>query len=335
MSNQAIPPAETDRATAPMPEETGQERYRLSLLGPFRLIDAAGREIAIASKKNRLLLAMLGCAPGMGRGREILATALWSEYGDEQAKSSLRQAMAVLRKELGERGYNILTSLDSKVSLNPDALTVDVDEFTHAAGSPDAAGLRIAVSLWQGEFLQGTAAAEESLEAWLRERREQFRSLYSRALDSLIPLAAVAERVEFAQQLVRLDDLREASHRRLMEAYGANGERALALRHYDKLRSISVTRLAWSRQQRPKICEAGSPREVTAVVPARRTKTRCDLQHRRHCRPRQRQRPRLNRQPWGRHLRGRRLPFFLSPTGAMIPRKISSAMRCQRISLPN
>lgn len=265
MSDQAIPPAETDGTTALMPDENGQERYRLSLLGPFKLIDPAGREIAIASKKNRLLLAMLTCAPGKCLGREVLATVLWSEHGDEQAKSSLRQAMAVLRKELGEPGYNILTSLDSKVLLNREALTVDIDEFTHTAGSPDAAGLRIAVSLWKGEFLQGTLAAEEALEAWLRERREQLRALYLRALDNLVPLAAVGERVELAQQLVRLDDLREASHRRLMEAYAANGERASAVRHYDKLRrflsqEIGVEPAAETDDLRSRIAAGGNGR---------------------------------------------------------------------------
>ena len=33
--------------------------FTLALLGPFSLADAHGQEIAIASKKNRLLLAML------------------------------------------------------------------------------------------------------------------------------------------------------------------------------------------------------------------------------------------------------------------------------------
>src|SRR5262245_14173022 len=76
---------------------------RLMLLGPFILCDAEGREIGISSKKNRLLLALLALAPAHSLSRDVLAGLLWSEHSEEQARNSIRQAIAVLRKELGER----------------------------------------------------------------------------------------------------------------------------------------------------------------------------------------------------------------------------------------
>ena len=48
----------------------------------------------------------------------------------------------------------------------------------------------------------------------------------------------VAARIDMARRLVQADNLRETSHRHLMEAYYAAGERSQALRHYDKVRKL-------------------------------------------------------------------------------------------------
>ena len=74
---------------------------RLSIFGRFRAADALGNEIPIKSKKARALLAYLALPPGKERSREEVMALLWSERGDEQARSSLRQALSGLRKELG------------------------------------------------------------------------------------------------------------------------------------------------------------------------------------------------------------------------------------------
>src|SRR5262245_44121532 len=117
---------------------TSSGRFRLSLLGPFLLVDAGGREIAVASQKNRLLLAMLATAPAKSISREVLAGALWGDHSEDQAKNSLRQALAVLRKELSGREDDLFSSLDATVSLNPSCVEFDTDEFRRAADSPDA-----------------------------------------------------------------------------------------------------------------------------------------------------------------------------------------------------
>src|SRR4029079_12770632 len=82
------------------PEEPASGAFGLCLLGPFLLTGPGGEAIEIGSKKNRLLLAMLACAPGRSMSRDALAGVLWAGHSDEQAKNSLRQALAVLRKEL-------------------------------------------------------------------------------------------------------------------------------------------------------------------------------------------------------------------------------------------
>jgi DNA-binding SARP family transcriptional activator len=64
--------------------------------------------IAISAKKNRALLAVLALSPGMTATRERLAGLLWGDRPDEQARSSLRQSLAALRKELGDADEALL-----------------------------------------------------------------------------------------------------------------------------------------------------------------------------------------------------------------------------------
>ena len=225
-------------ASAPVEANYPALRFRLSLLGPFSLADANGHEIVIASKKNRLMLAMLALSRGKSLGREVLAGALWGDHTDEQAKNSLRQALAILRKELAKREDEVFSSLDTMVSLNPQSVEIDTDEFKHALQKPDAENLQRVVGLWRGPFLADINPGEEHLDSWLAEQRQAFTTLYMRALDCLVPLASGHEQIELAQRLINVDNLREASHRRLMEAYLAQGERALALRHYEKTRKL-------------------------------------------------------------------------------------------------
>ena len=74
---------------------------RLHLLGGFRLTTGQGHAIEVAAKKNRALLAILALAPRRETTRDRLTGLLWSDRGEEQARSSLRQALVALRKDLG------------------------------------------------------------------------------------------------------------------------------------------------------------------------------------------------------------------------------------------
>src|SRR5262245_26515762 len=86
---------------------------RLMLLGQFMLCDADGREIGISSKKSRLLLALLALAPTLSLSRDVLAGLLWAEHSEEQARNSIRQAIAVLRRELGGHADDVFASFDT------------------------------------------------------------------------------------------------------------------------------------------------------------------------------------------------------------------------------
>lgn len=219
------------------PEERASRTFELCALGPFSLTGPGGHPIEISSKKNRLLLAMVASAPRRSMSRDALAGVLWSAHGDEQARNSLRQALAVLRKELdGHEAF--FDTLDGAVTLHSDHVAFDGDRFIEDAEVATRASLERAIALWRGPFLMDVSAIEPEIEQWLSERREYFLSRYIGAMDRLVPLLDGVARINMAHRLVQADTLREGSHRQLMEAFLASGEKAQALRHYESVRKL-------------------------------------------------------------------------------------------------
>jgi len=125
---------------------------RLRLFGRFRAEDALGNEIAIKSRKARALLAYLALPPGKPRSREQLATLLWSDRGDEQARGSLRQALSGLRRDLGDGLAEALRIGDDVVSLDPERVLVE----SRSSGD---------------ELLEGLPISDPAFEEWLRDER--------------------------------------------------------------------------------------------------------------------------------------------------------------------
>src|SRR5262252_168274 len=77
-------------------------RLRVRLLGGFELSGADGSDLTPPRKMLRALVALLALAPSAGWSREQLTALLWGGRDDEQARGSLRQALAELRRFIGE-----------------------------------------------------------------------------------------------------------------------------------------------------------------------------------------------------------------------------------------
>jgi TolB-like protein/Tfp pilus assembly protein PilF len=123
---------------------------RLTLFGGFRAAGADGSERAIKSKKAKGLLAYLALSPRLSRSREELMALLWSERGEAQARASLRQALAGLRRDLGEDAGALIVTNDA-VALDPDKVAVEP-----AGGDELLAGLHI---------------HDPAFDEWLRDER--------------------------------------------------------------------------------------------------------------------------------------------------------------------
>ena len=132
-----------------------------------------GSPIEIASKKNRALLAVLALSPDFHATRDRLAGLLWGDRGDAQARDSLRQAVAVLRKELGELEPSILNSRGDLIELRPEAIKIDAMEFLASSGDEGIDALRRTASIYRGELLADLTLREGAFEDWLAGERRK------------------------------------------------------------------------------------------------------------------------------------------------------------------
>ena len=73
---------------------------KLTLLGGFQAQLHGGAALVLPAKKTQALLAYLAIPLGQAHSREKLATLLWGDMQDAQARGNLRHALSRLRKSL-------------------------------------------------------------------------------------------------------------------------------------------------------------------------------------------------------------------------------------------
>ncbi len=206
----------------------------LTLLGGCRGAFASGAPLVLRQRKPRALLAYLALSPGAPHPRERLATLLWDDVPDAQARQNLRQAIRVLRGGLA-RAPAVLVVGPEALALDPCHVKVDVWEVERLAARQDGASLRTLLTLCGGELLQGLAVDSAPFVAWLGTERERLRVVVSSALGRLLRLESRThpERAALvAGRLLALDPCDEAAHRALMQLEARQGRASGVRRQY-------------------------------------------------------------------------------------------------------
>src|SRR5262245_13790772 len=101
-------------------------RLTLALLGGFRA-RLASAPLTLPTRKTQALLAFLSLAPGRAYPRDKLASMLWGDVPEAQARRSLRQSLFALKKATAE--LPVLVTNGDTVGLKTDAVDVDVAEL--------------------------------------------------------------------------------------------------------------------------------------------------------------------------------------------------------------
>ena len=182
----------------------------MRLLGPFEIRGVAGQQLSISAKKNRALLAALALAPSQSLPRERMTGLLWSDRGDAQARSSLRQALLGLRADLAGSEVAALHIDDDRASINLAHVGVDALEFRRLAALDDVVALRRANSLYRGELLADTFVQDPAFQEWLGAERQRLADLASSVIERLCAYESGATRIDLAKRLVAIDQLRES-----------------------------------------------------------------------------------------------------------------------------
>jgi DNA-binding SARP family transcriptional activator len=242
------------------------------LFGGFQATVDTGPSLELRARKAHALLAYLALPPGRPHDRDALASLLWGDEPQAQARHRLRQALFVLRQRLGPLERVLRTDGDA-IAVDPAAVDVDAVRFERLvdAGTPDA--LREAADLYRGDLLEGLTVQAPAFEEWLLGERERLRELAVQALASLLAQQRAARDLEGAIQsavhLLALDPLQETVHRVLMRLYAEVGRRGAALRQYQICRDIVRRELGADPEAETKELHAELVRE-RAILPAAR-----------------------------------------------------------------
>ena len=208
---------------------------RVHLFGRLRL-ERGTEPIRLSTRKAELLLAYLVLNPGF-HSRERTAALFWGDSPDESARASLRNALALLRRQVDP---DMLVADRQTVELRADfPLWVDALQFRSEAKrfleSPSPDQNRVALDLYTDDLLVDFYAD------WVLVERRDFRALY---LDTLLELTqqmrsqteyGAAKR--FASLALHHDRANERAHQHLMFCHLALGNRAAALRQFESCRT--------------------------------------------------------------------------------------------------
>ncbi|HLE27209.1 MAG TPA: AAA family ATPase [Anaerolineales bacterium] len=206
---------------------------RIHLFGNLRVLHDGVAVKFAAPPKTVPLWAYLLLHRGDPIPRQVLAYTLWPDDSESDAKANLRRHLHQLQRALppAPSGRPWVLSSTETMQWNPTAdHWLDVADFERLCASE--ATWSDAVSLYTGDLL------ETVYEDWMFYERERLRDLYFAALTSLV-LQHRAQRdyptaIHFAQQLLGRDPLREDAMRQLMALRYEAGDRAGALKDYER-----------------------------------------------------------------------------------------------------
>ncbi len=246
----------------------------LHLLGPPRLL-RDGVAVPLNHRKAWALLAYLAVTARGGQGlhrRDTLATLLWPDYGQSEARGHLRRELARLRDLLGDEHFTADREQIALAVTGPASLVVDVNAFQQAIAAAQQCRhstatycptclphLIAADRLYGDHFLAGfTLPDSPAFDDWQFFQREQLSTAQGWVLERLAtsPQGALwvprqtgergqtpspregragegVDALHYARRWVAHDPLHEPAQRALITRYAQTDQHAAALRQYE------------------------------------------------------------------------------------------------------
>ncbi len=215
------------------------------LLGHLRLFEDDRPLRFSALPKTLPLWACLLLNRGKAMPRSTLAYTLWPDVPESTARSRLRRHLYDLKQALppAAPGRPWLLVKAGAVQWNPQAdFWLDVAEFERLSALPEH--LARAVSLYNGDLLL------EAYDDCIQIERERLRTLYLEDLSRLVSQCRdrgdLDQAIAYAEQMLRLDPLREDTVRGLMRLRYQAGDRPGALQAYQDFRRLLQEELGLS-----------------------------------------------------------------------------------------
>lgn len=198
--------------------------------------------------KSRELLCYLLLHRNRPISRELLATVFWPDCTTAQSRKYLRQTLWLLQQALPSSctigSSRVLINDSESVQVNAETdIWLDVAElenaFAHVCllGGEEmdrarADALRSAVSLYSGDLLEGW------YQDWCLYERERLQNMYLTALEKLMSYCEFHQDFEgglnHGELILRQDRARERTHANLMRLRYLMGDRAGAVRQFQR-----------------------------------------------------------------------------------------------------
>jgi DNA-binding SARP family transcriptional activator/predicted ATPase len=277
-------PASTAASAQQLPANPVAETFaatRIELLGGVRMSCNGASVTAVNTSRMQALLGYLLLHAGSTVSRQQLAFLFWPDSSEPQARTNLRQLLHHFRSAWDAAERHIEADARNMRWKTEEPFTFDVSEFEAALAQADDAhrqedssttrrALLRCVDLYRGDLLSGLD------DEWIETFRERLKQKYSGALASLIALFEQARdyqaAIRHAETLLSQDPFRETVHQTIMRLHGLNGDRAEALRAYERCATVLRQELGVepgiaTRRMRDQISRAdGQPPSATEVA---------------------------------------------------------------------
>src|ERR1700738_3708491 len=213
---------------------------RVYLIGPMRAVAPGGADILPRGRKTRGLLACLCLAQGDRVSRSRLVGLFWDRSPDPPARMSLRQSLTELNGIVNRH-------VPGLVEIGRDSVRIDIRKCwvdalavleASAEATADTSGL---VQPYSERLLEDLDGITPSFDHWLPGARARFedrvRKILEAELDHLIEQNAKPEvRAAAARRLINFEPTHEGAARNLMRAFAEMGDRAQAIREFERCR---------------------------------------------------------------------------------------------------
>jgi len=195
------------------------------------------------SKRAALFTYLVLSRPGEMHRRDALLALFWPELDQTHGRNALSQSLSFLRRELGD-GV-LVTRGAEEVGVDAAKVTSDVRAFEDALAAEDWAG---AVDAYGGDLLAGLhVVGAAPCTDWVDRERERLRedaggAAWKRA-HALLASGEPTEAERMAQRALHLVPTDESPVRAFIQALADAGDRAAALRFYERFREVLAQEL--------------------------------------------------------------------------------------------
>lgn len=205
-----------------------------------------------AGRQGRLAFVYLAAHRARPIGRAELASAIWGDEPPTEMDSALNAILSKLRRALRRAGleppHAAILGASGSVELRLPAETwIDIEEAANAVDEAEGALRRgDHAAAWAPANIAVTVGRRpllSELEApWIEGRREALRALRVRAIECLAEVSRAngeaSLAIQYATELLEVEPFRETAYQRLMRLHAESGNRAEALRVFERCRGV-------------------------------------------------------------------------------------------------